>query len=177
MIILIDSKEQRNMHITQVLSNKGIKFKVVNLDFCDYTFEFQNKDYRDLCAVERKASLTELSGNVAQGHKRFDNEFRRGMNNNCKMTLLIEDIMGREKMIYRRAKDSNPLLTNDEKKEGTWKSGVIANSIIGTLKAFKERYNLDLVFCRKIESAEKIIEIFEKFLQEEKQNEINKNDI
>jgi len=91
MIILIDGREQQIRHITTGLDRMGIEHKRHTLKFGDYSFELNGKSYENEVTIERKATLTELAGNLTKGKRRFENEFRRAMARNCKMHLAIED--------------------------------------------------------------------------------------
>ena len=44
--------------------------------------------HRDI-VVERKASLEELSGNLAQERERFEKEFLKAGNDGCKVYLMV----------------------------------------------------------------------------------------
>lgn len=81
--ILIDSREKQADHITDYFDRKGIKYKKKALNYGDYSFMLPANEKlsipRDLyfdkqVAVERKASLEEISGNLTQGRDRFEKE-------------------------------------------------------------------------------------------------------
>jgi len=170
MIILVDSREQRNQHILQKFSELDIKFKCKKLEFGDYSFEIDGISFENICAIERKANLTELSGNLCQGRTRFETEFCKGLLNNCKMVLLIEDESVREKCKLRVAMDKTTI-DADTKFRKTWRSRMTGNSMVASIKAFKERYNLELVFCKKNQTANKMLEIFEREVKNYAQSE------
>lgn len=50
--------------------------------------------------------------------------------------------------------------------DNTWKSKFYANSMIASLASWKEKYDLNIVFCSKKESGKVIIDIFQKYLEE-----------
>ena len=85
------------------------------------------------------------------------------------MILIIEDANGREKMLLRKEKDKDSSLTAEERQKGTWRSNFCANSMIGTLKAWKERYGFDIVFCDRSDTATEMIQMFYKFYCEAKE--------
>ena len=86
MVILVDSREKRNGHISDYFEKNGIAYQKTKLDYGDYSFMIPasaaGEDiyfHRD-CVVERKASLEELSGNLAQERERFEKEFVKAGN-------------------------------------------------------------------------------------------------
>src|SRR5690554_4485000 len=115
-VILIDSREQKNNHITTYFDDKGISCKSKALDFGDYSFILpENQELginRDIyfdrkIAIERKRSLNELSNNFTHDRARFEAELIRA--SNAKMILLIENENGYRDIIngnYRT--DYNP---------------------------------------------------------------------
>ena len=167
MRIIIDSREQRNLHILKVLNQLGIEWMVKKLDYGDYAFEVDGVSYENKISIERKLTLTELAGNLTKGRNRFDAEMCRAKADNCKMVLLIEDKKAREKMKLRIQMDRAGI-DDKTKHRKTWRSNFSGNSMVGSIKAFKDRYDLDLVFCSKVRTAKEIIRIFEDFLENER---------
>lgn len=99
LVILYDTKEQKNNHILEYFDKHKIKHKERALKTGDYSFMIEAcpelgfvKDtyFTDELCIERKNSLTELAGNVAEKDERFFKELNRMINitNNY---LLIED--------------------------------------------------------------------------------------
>lgn len=96
MIILVDSREKKNGHILDYLIKQNIPYQVTALNYGDYSFMIPaaaaGEDiyfHRD-CVIERKGSLEELSGNLAQNRERFEAEFLRAGNDLCKIYLMVE---------------------------------------------------------------------------------------
>lgn len=98
-VVLIDTREQEHTHIVDWLTKKGIESTSKKLDFGDYSFMTRaDSDLgiaRDLyfckaIAVERKASLEELSGNLAQERTRFENELMRARDCGADLTVMVE---------------------------------------------------------------------------------------
>ena len=143
--------------------------------------------------------LSEYVDGVYYGIDHVAKEFAKAKNDGCKVTLLIEDEKGRDKIRLRKELDAGlqkikqhikeyekkiknepdefiRQLLEDEKLlieqklnideefalRKTWKSRFCANSMIAGIKTFKERYNLDVIFCKKTESADKMLDIFYK---------------
>ena len=82
-IILIDTREKVNSHITDYFDRKEISYKKKALDYGDYSFMIPANEKlsipRDLyfnttCVIERKASLEEISNNLTKERDRFEKE-------------------------------------------------------------------------------------------------------
>ena len=85
LVILYDTREQKNDHILNVFNKKGIKCKREKIDEGDYigiiTARPEMGIYRDLyfnVAVERKNSVDELIGSIKDAD-RFEDEFNRSI--------------------------------------------------------------------------------------------------
>lgn len=100
MVVLVDSREKQNGHIIDYFKRQGIPYEVAKLDFGDYSCKIPASAVgRDIyfhqdIVVERKSSLEELSGNLAQARERFEKEFLRAGNDGCKIYLMVEDPRG-----------------------------------------------------------------------------------
>ena len=134
-IILIDTREQENKHITDYFDKKGIGYIVTKLEFGDYSLLLpENKDraipydMRLDFAIERKHNLEELSGNFTKDRNRIEQELFRGKN---KMIMLVEN--GSFDMIL-----ANDYQTNYNNK-----------SYIATILSYGFRYNIPFYFCDK----------------------------
>ena len=97
MIILIDSREKQNQHILSYFDKQGIAYKKEKLDYGDYSFLLPSAAtgqgdifFHNDIVIERKGSLEELSGNLAQERERFEKEFLTARNNNAKIYLMVE---------------------------------------------------------------------------------------
>lgn len=108
MIILVDSREKRNEHILSYFDKQEIAYKKEKLKYGDYSFMLPataaGEDiffHRDI-AIERKASLEELSGNLAQERERFEKEFLKAGNDGCKIYLMTESPGGYSDIIGHR---------------------------------------------------------------------------
>ena len=72
-IILVDTREKMNAHITDSFDQNGISYKKKALEYGDYSFALPKNEElsipRDMyfnkkVCIERKASLEEISGNL-----------------------------------------------------------------------------------------------------------------
>jgi hypothetical protein len=85
--------------------------------------------FNDQVAIERKASLTELSNNFTHDRTQFENELIRS--NGSKLILMVENTAGYDDIIKHNYS------TNYKPK-----------SFLATLHTFKHRYDLDTVFIK-----------------------------
>ena len=83
MTILVDTREQKNNHITDYFDRKKINYKRKALNYGDYSFMIPANEKlsipRDLVftnkvVVERKANLEEISNNLTKERDRFEKE-------------------------------------------------------------------------------------------------------
>lgn len=97
MVILCDTREQANDHITGYLKKKEVPYQSKALSFGDYSAMIPaNAEMgimRDLffdqsVVIERKGSLEELSGNLTNGRERFKDELTRA--SKAEFHLMIE---------------------------------------------------------------------------------------
>lgn len=99
--ILVDTAEQPTEEYTKRCESLGFPYERQNLDYGDYTYNFQLPSGQWLhdtktavkghVVIERKMSLRELSGNLCQNYERFVREFDRAEENAASIYLLVED--------------------------------------------------------------------------------------
>lgn len=89
-VVLADTREQKNEHILSSLAALGIPCEARKLDFGDYSFLVQGRDFSLSCVVERKASVNELYGNLTADRDRIEKEFRAASALSREFILLIE---------------------------------------------------------------------------------------
>lgn len=91
MVILCDTKEQKNEHVIEYFKEKGIRYKEKALKTGDYSVMIEacpelgflvDTYFTDDLAIERKNSVKELAGNLSnnQGDDRFMKELNRMIN-------------------------------------------------------------------------------------------------
>ena len=156
MVILVDSREKKNGHILEYFNKHGIAYQVEKLEYGDYSFMIPasaaGEDiyfHRDI-VIERKASLEELSGNLAQGRERFEKEFLKAGNDGCKIYLLIESSGGYSDIIgHRYHTELNPV------------------AYMASLKTWEHRYNCDVQFVNKEYSGYYIASTFQYYARED----------
>lgn len=156
MVILVDSREKQNSHILSYFDKQGITYQKEKLEYGDYSFYLPaavaGEDiyfHRDL-VVERKASLEELSGNLAQERERFEKEFLRAGNDGCKVYLMVEAAGGYSDIIAHKYRtEFTPAAFMASLK--TWESRFDANvQFIDKQYAGYYIYSTFCYFCREI---------------------------
>lgn len=82
-VILVDTREKQNIHITEAFDKNKIAYKTKALDYGDYSFYLPQNEklaiprdmfFTNKCVIERKANLEEISGNLTNGRDRFEKE-------------------------------------------------------------------------------------------------------
>jgi len=152
-VVLIDTREKENTHIVEWLDKHEISRREQKLYCGDYTLLLpKNEEYgipQDLIldyAIERKASLEELSGNLTNDRDRIENELRR-----CggKMDFVVEN------------GSIDKVLAHDYKTEYNEKS------YLATLMTFLHRFGVSFNFVDKARSAQVIYAMLHYKLREE----------
>lgn len=155
MIVLVDSREQKNGHILDYLIKQGVPYQVTKLDYGDYSFmlpaSVAGEDiyfHRD-CVVERKASLEELSGNLAQNRERFEAEFLRAGNDDCKVYLMVEAPGGYSDIIGHK-----------------YRTEFAPAAFMASMKTWESRFGCNIQFIDKQYSGYYLISTFTYFMRE-----------
>jgi ERCC4-type nuclease len=147
MIIIWDSREQKNIHILKRFQELGIKCRKEKLHFGDYTFEFDNISYKDKVAIERKNSITEICGNLGKGKARFQKEFERAAAQKCKMYLMIED--GSWEKIEK----------------GEYRSNFSPQELKNRLNTWCHSFMIQLDFVPRNQAADYIVKVFQEYIK------------
>jgi hypothetical protein len=135
LVILCDSRENKNYHILEWFDKKSIAHIEHTLNFGDYSFMLpaglvddsrRNIYFDHQIIIERKASLEELSNNLSHDRQRFEDEFLRS--GNCRKILMIESGSFDDILLNR------------------YKTGLNPASYFGSLLTFSQRYGLETVF-------------------------------
>lgn len=154
--ILIDTREQKNKHITDTLSQLGIMFESRKLDFGDYSFIIEGRDFSRSCVVERKAKIDELYGNFTTDRERIEKELDTISRNAVQCTLMLEG-----------CKDWEHLKAFEISASGAEKQGRkvrnIGATVYATLQSWRcgNRYSFDVEFIPdEAKTASKMLELF-----------------
>ena len=153
LVIVIDTREQKNQWITKYLDKKKIRYKVQKVDEGDYGCYIESNDdtkplgvlrnwyFTDNVVVERKNSVDELVGSI-KDRDRFEDEFNRAIAKGIKIFMIVEDANGYENII-----------------NGNYRSQYLPQSFNASLETFISRYKLDVNFIDKKYTAYKIYNI------------------
>ena len=156
--ILVDTREQESDRAVRRYESFGCPYKRRTLDYGDYTYDFAfaNGQYlfddvgtvKSSAVIERKMSLTELSGNFTRNRARFTEEFERIKAAGSSVYLLVEDGSW-EKL-----------------KAGHYGTKFYPQAFMASLTAWMARYDCKVIFCRKEMSGLMIKEILYRELKE-----------
>lgn len=145
-MIVIDSREKKFSHIEEYLKRNGVP----------YVFP-QKMDVGDYCnterpgiVIDRKADLQELCSNLSKGknnHTRFVAECRRAFNQHLRFIVLIEGTN------CKNAADVKEWKSKYSSHTGQW----LAREMFRLTMA----YGVEWEFCRKNETAKRILELLE----------------
>lgn len=154
--VLIDTREQENKHITDVLDRMKIKYENRKLDYGDYSFIADGRDFSLSCAVERKANIDEIYNNIMHDRGRVEKEFYSACNLSNQFTLFLENVKSWEELKDYKVPDW-------QMKNYNRKVSEIGVHVYATLQAWHKsnRYRFDVCFVGdKSKTAEKLLENF-----------------
>lgn len=142
MKIIIDTREQLPLSFT---GHETISRK---LDEGDYNcIELEDK-----IVIERK-SIPDFYGSITNGHERFKKEIKRSIEKNKPFFIFIEG-------------DISQIFKFVEKREGR------VRAIGKTITTMCARYGIKIIECKdRDEMSKKIVELMEKWIQQEQQKE------
>lgn len=130
MIVLIDTREQVNQHITNYFQVNNIPYTAIKLDTGDYGAmvpqNFELGIYRDTYfpfVVERKNSIDELASSIKE--ERFEHELIRSQKSH--FTLLVEG-------------------SYSDLIHGNYRSQYNPKALLARIKTFEARYNFSTTF-------------------------------
>ena len=130
-VIIVDSREQSNKHITDYFDKNNIKYEVRKLDCGDYSARVGDMTLEHDMFIERKNSLTELCGNMGQNRERFEREFTKAKSEGAKPFLIIENDSLNDVFL------------------GNYNSKLKPKSLWSSLCVWMVRYNTSVMFCRR----------------------------
>lgn len=155
--ILYDTREQKNKHIIDALSELGIMTEQRKLDYGDYSFTADGRDFSLSCVVERKANVDELYTNVMSDRGRLEKEFYAGAQLARSFTLLVEGVGSWEELRAYEVPDW-AMKRNPERKVQN-----IGVHVYSTLRAWtaRDRYGASVEFVKNSEqTAARLLELF-----------------
>lgn len=148
MTIQIDSREKAHAiaRILDTFEKRGVMHFVSKLPVGDY-MSYDNPRV----VIDRKQSLSEVCGNVCQGHARFVRELERARHIGVKLIFLVEH--GRRIKALEDVRDwVNPRLKVSP-------NAVSGERLYRIMLTMKRKYGIEWVFCEKQNTGKRIIEI------------------
>ena len=141
MKIWIDSREKKCDHIKAYFDKHGIEYEIRKLDEGDYQIDGQPN-----ITVDRKRDMSEMYNCVVNDKSRFYKEVRRCNDKGIKLYILIEH--------------SSQIKTLEDVPKWKSKYGTISSrEIMERLYRLHISYGVEILFCSKRQTAQKIIEI------------------
>jgi ERCC4-type nuclease len=151
MIILYDTREQKNIHIINYFHSMGIKCEKTTFKFGDYSFICNGKNYQNKIVVERKNSLDEISNNFTRKRDQFRNEFWRVNAAGAKCFLIIENAVQQDIINHN------------------YNSKMHSNALLGSLKSWHVKHAINIFFIKNKNLSGKFIhDKFLNYLEKEK---------
>lgn len=144
-MIVIDSREKKFDHIKSYFDKNGIEYEIKKLDVGDY----MNTEHPNII-VDRKQNLDEVNNNLSRGKNnvsRFTKECRRAFEQKLEFIVLIE---GNN---YKSVEEVANWSSKYSAHTGRW----IQKEMFRLFLA----YNVRWMFCRKNETAKKILELLQ----------------
>lgn len=144
-MIICDSREKKNAHILRYFDRNGIDYKIKKMDVADYQIEG-----RDKLVIDRKQNLDELASNLTnpKDKGRFWREVRRAHASGIKMIVLCE---------HGKGVKSIPDVVGWNSKYSPVNGRILQEKIYQCHIS----YGVEFLFCRKSETAAKIIGLLE----------------
>lgn len=136
MVVIVDTREQKNQHITNYFDAQKILYMKRALKTGDYSaFIPRNDDLgitRDIhlqASIERKNSIDELAQSITD-RSRFENELIRASRSH--FIMIVEDRDGYENLLNHK-----------------YRSQYSPKALLGSIKAFEIRYGYTTIFLDK----------------------------
>ncbi len=148
-MIQIDTRE-KNHAIEKIIcefQRQGVKYfrsKMYVGDYCNI--------YNPLVLIDRKQDIQEIAQNACKGHARFKAELCR-----------LDDIGGKMYILIEQDKiDGKPITCLEDIILWAPKYGeIMGDRIYRVLKSWRNKHNIEYVFCNKRNTGKKIIELLQ----------------
>lgn len=135
MVVIIDTREKANKHITNYFDRLKIPYEVRTLEYGDYSFYIpanetlsipREMSFEKEIIIERKNSAEELSICLTKTRSRFEDEFIKA--NDAKKYLIVENCNYQD-------------IVN-----GKYDSQYNSKAFLGSIHSFDHKYDLRIVF-------------------------------
>ncbi len=152
-VILTDTRQQRENHITKIFDKQGIIHIRTGLPSADYMalrYEQGKGFYLDYSVlIDTKKDLLELCGNLTKDHDRLVREIDKGHELGCEEFVFI---IG----------DTKIKTIDDIKKWSSPHTKVKGYVLLKIMQTFKEHHNCKFVIVSKKEVGNKVIDLLSK---------------
>lgn len=164
-VVLVDTREQPGKRFDQRTQSFGFPFVRHKLDQGDYSYKWTDLDgvehmMDSKIVIERKMSLNELASNFGKNRDRFTREFERAKELGTKVYLIVEDDGWEDAYNGTYGKDPDH------------RSRLSPNSMIGSINAWENRYDMRIRLCKHSRTGRMIRDIFYYHLKEILQSEV-----
>lgn len=150
MVVISDSREQKNKHILDYLDSINVPYITEKLNSGDYSFILPHYPHLNLdrkILIEKKNSLDEIAQNFTSGRDRFLREFERVADDET-MHLVIEQATWKKLL------------------NGSYRSKFPSKSFMASLLTYSIRYDFKTWFVQPSECGELMYNILKYSLRE-----------
>lgn len=153
MIIQYDTREQETELLKRRLEDMECEAERICLQYGDYSCKCtlpngEVLNFSERVVIERKESITEICSNFGKFRDRFEREFERAKEKQCKVYLLIENATWEH--IYN----------------GKYRSKYNPKALVASILAWCARYHVVPMFCKPETSGKFIRDILYRELKE-----------
>lgn len=162
--VICDTREQKWAHVQKHFDDNGVRWLRSKLPIGD----FGRLDNLSV-VVDRKASLTEVEGNLIQQHDRFRREAQRAQENGIRLIVLIEeenvremaDVSSWQNPRRERWERMNRLHARGEQLhvQISSKPPVTGTQLKQIMTTMADKYGIEWRFCPKAKVGETILAI------------------
>lgn len=160
MVIQIDSREQRNKHVTDYFEAQKVNYIVSKM----YVGDYQRIDNGLLC-IDKKFGLEEVYNCVVTGYERFADECKRAMTVGIQLIILTESKTVTKLSEVRNWTNPRRIIWDAAKSGKNTKAHissvppVSSERIEKRMSTLSKRYGVQWQFCRKEDTGKRILEI------------------
>lgn len=149
--LLIDTREKTHaiQTILKTIDEAGIEHVSTKLLFGDYA-DYNNPGL----VIDRKQSIQELAANCTRDHERFKRELERAKTAGARLVILVEQNRYKDRDKWIHVEDVSDLML--------WSSPhttIRGEKVFRVLRAWMAKYDIDVVFCDKRQTGQRILEI------------------
>ena len=150
-MLIVDSREKPKAikTILKQFEARGINYSISKLYIGDY-MEYSNP----LLVIDRKQSIQELAANCTRDHARFKAELERAKAVGAKLIILVE-----QNRYYDRDKWIQVCNIEDLMLWSSPHTTIRGEKVYRVLRLWCAKYDIEIQFCDKRQTGQKILEI------------------